>query len=113
MPPEDSPLHEKHVVSPDGYGVVKFVVQDENWNLVGERVAGLLKPGRRAAMAALFEFKCPYRRNPKGFVPRHYLLQVWAGLGISPFANIGLFCEMVVRKCSKVEFSLWGDFDKI
>ena len=56
MPPEDSPLYKKHVVSPDGYGVVEFVGQDERWVLVRERVAGLLKPGRRASMAALFEF---------------------------------------------------------
>ena len=111
MPPEGSPLYEKHVVSPDGYGVVEFVEQDEQWALVRERVAELLKPGRRVAMAALFEFKCPYRRHPKGFVPRHYLPQVWAGLDISPFANIGLFCEMVARKSSKAEFSVWGAFD--
>ena len=112
MPPEVSPLHEKHVVSPDGYGVVEFVKQDEHWTLLRERVVGLLKPGRRAAMSALFELKCPYRRHPKGFIPRHYLPQVWAGLDISPFANIGLFCEIVVRKCSKAEFSLLGGFDK-
>ena len=111
MPPEDSPLYKKHVVSPDGYGVVKFVEQDEQWALVREHVAGLLKPGCRVSMAALFEFKCPYRRHPKGFIPRHYLPQVWAGLDISPFANIGLFCEMVARKCSKEEFSVWGAFD--
>ena len=74
-------------------------------------MAELLKPGRRVAMATLFEFKCPYRRHPKGFVPRHYLPQVWVGLDISPSANIGLFCEMVARKCSKAEFSVWGAFD--
>ena len=111
MPPEDSPLREKHVVSPDGYGVVEFLEQDEQWALVRERVAELLKPGRRVAMAALFEFKWPHRRHPKGVVPRHYLAQVWAGLDISPFANIGLFCEMVARKCAKAEFSVWGAFD--
>ena len=109
--PQTLTLHEKHVVSPDGYGVVEFVEQDGHWALVRERVAEFLKPGRRVAMAALLEFKCPYRRQPKGFVPRHYLLQVWAGLDISPFANIGLFCEMVARKCSKVEFSVWGALD--
>ena len=108
-PPEDSPPHEKHVVNPDGYGVVEFVEQDGMWALVRERVNKLLKPGRRVAMAALFEF--PHRRHPKGFVPRHYLPQVWAGLDISPFANIGLFCDMVARKCSKAEFSVWGAFD--
>ena len=112
IPPEDSPLYGKHVVSPDGYGVVDFVKQKSNWVLLRERVARHLEPGLRVPMAALFEFKCPHRRHPKGFVPRHYLPQVWAGLDISPFANIGLFCDMVVRKCSKAEFSMWGDFDK-
>ena len=88
--------------------LLSFVEQDGMWALVRERVNKLLKPGRRVAMVALFEFKCPHRWHPKGFVPRHYLPQVWAGLDISPFANIGLFCEMVARKCSKAEFSVWG-----
>ena len=111
IPPEGTPLHKKHVVSPDGYGVVDFVKQKKNWALLRKRVAWQFEPGRRVPMAALFEFKCPHRRHPKGFVPRHYLPQVWAGLDISPFANIGLFCEMVARKCSKAEFSVWGAFD--
>ena len=112
MPTKDSPLHEKHVVSPDGYGVVDFVKQKRHWALLRKREAWQFGPSRRVPMAALFEFKCPHRHHPKGFVPRHYLPQVWAGLDISPFANIGLYCEMVVRKCSKAEFSLWKSFDK-
>ena len=33
-PPEDSKLHGKHVVSPDGYGIVDFVQQDKGWHIV-------------------------------------------------------------------------------
>ena len=96
-PLEGTPLHEKYVVSPDGYGVVEFVEQDTGWFIVRES-NNAKRYGRRAPMTALFEFKCPHRRHPKGFVPRHYLPQVWAGLDISPFTNIGLFCEMVYWK---------------
>ena len=99
-PPEGSELHGKHVVSPDGYGIVDFILHENAWKIVRKREKVKMK-GRIAPMAALFEFKCPHRRHPKGFVPRHYLPQVWAGLEISPFTNVGLFCEMVIRKCPK------------
>ena len=33
-PPEGSQLHGKHVVSPDGYGIVDFVKQDNDWHIV-------------------------------------------------------------------------------
>ena len=112
MPPEGLPLYEKHVVSPDGYGVVDFVKRGRNWRLLHKREAWQFGSDDRVPMAALFEFKCPHRHHPKGFVPRHYLPQVWAGLDISPLVNIGLYCEMVVHKCSKDEFSVWRSFDK-
>ena len=109
-PSEDSPLHEKHVVSPDGYGVVEFVEQDTGWFIVRESNTAK-RYGRRVPMTALFEFKCPHRRHPKGFVLRHYLPQVWAGVDISPFTNIGLFCEMVIGKCPKNKVEKWGAYD--
>ena len=68
--------------------------------------------GRVVPMSVLFEFKCPHRRHPKGFVPRHYLPQVWAGLDILPFTNVGLFCEMVIRKCPKYKVEEWGEYDR-
>ena len=109
-PPEDSPLHEKHVVSPDSYGIVDFVEQDVGWFIVRES-KHVKRYGRIVPMTALFEFKCPHQRHPKGFVPRHYLPQVWAGLDISPFTNIGLFCEMVIRKYPKNKVEKWGEYD--
>ena len=105
-PPEDSPLHKKHVVSPDGYGVVDFVEQDNGWH-IARKSEDVAKYGRRISLAALFEFQCPHRGHPKGFVPRQYLPQVWAGLDISPFTNIGVFCDMVVRKCPKTKVEEW------
>ena len=110
-PSEDSPLHEKHVVSPDGYGIVDLVEQDTGWYI--ERKSDKVKRfGRRIPCATLFEFKCPHRRHPKGFVPKHYLPQVWAGLEISPLTNIGVFCEMVIRKCPKKKVEEWREYDK-
>ena len=108
-PPEGSPLHGKHVVSPDGYGIVDFVEQDNGWHIVRK---GDKRHGRLVPAAALFEFKCPHRRHPKGFVPRQYLPQVWAGLEISPFTKIGMFCEMVIGKCPKYNVEEWGEYDR-
>ena len=36
---------------------------------------------------------------------------MWAGLDISPFTNIGLFCEMVIRKYPKNKVEKWGEYD--
>ena len=110
-PPEGSELHGKHVVSPDGYGIVDFFLHENAWKIVRKRDKVKIK-GRIAPMSVLFEFKCPHRRHPKGFVPRHYLPQVWAGLDISPFTNIGLFCETVIRKCPKYKVEEWGEYDR-
>ena len=110
-PPECSELHGKHVVSPDGYGIVDFVQHNDNWYILRKRDRVKIN-GRIMPMAVLFEFKCPHRRHPKGFVPKHYLPQVWAGLDISPFTNIGLFCEMVIRKCPKDIVEEWGEYDR-
>ena len=110
-PPEASKLHRKHVVSPDGYGIVDFVRRDNVWHIV-RKSDKVKRHGRLAPMAALFEFKCPHRRHPKGFVPKHYLPQVWAGLEISPFTGVGVFCEMVIRKCPKYKVEKWGEYDR-
>ena len=110
-PKEGSQLHGKHVVSPDGYGIVDFVQQDNGWHIV-RKSEKVKRCGRIAPMAVLFEFKCPHRCHPKGFVPRYYLPQVWAGLEISPFMNVGLFCEMVIRKCPKYKVEEWGEYDR-
>ena len=110
-PPEGSQLHGKHVVSPDGYGIVDFVEQVNSWHIVRKNDK-VKKCGRIAPMAALFEFKCRHRPHPKGFVPRQYLPQVWAGLEISPFTNVGVFCEMVIRKCPKHKVEKWGEYNR-
>ena len=110
-PPEASKLHGKHVVSPDGYGIADFVQLDTGWQIV-RNSDKVRRHGRVVPMSVLFEFKCPHRRHPKGFVPRHYLPQVWAGLDISPFTNVGLFCEAVIRKCPKYKVEEWGEYDR-
>ena len=98
-PKEGDALFEKHVVSPDGYGIVDFCKIENMWWLLRKKEK--VKEGKIMPLAVLYEFKCPYRRHPKGYVPKHYLPQVWAGLEISPCADIGLFCEAVIRKCPK------------
>ena len=99
------------MVSPDGYGIVNFVEQVNSWHIV-QKSDKVKKCGRKAPLAALFEFKCPHRRHPKGFVPKYYMTQVWAGLEISPFTNIGMYCEMVIRKCRKHKVEEWGEYDR-
>jgi len=48
---------------------------------------------------ALFEFKCPYGRLPKGYVPEYYKPQVKAGLDTIQLTSIGIFAEAVIRRC--------------
>ena len=38
--------------------------------------------------------------------------QVWAGLEISPFTNVGVFCDVVIRKCPKYKVEKWGEYDR-
>ena len=113
-PKEGDELYGKHVVSPDGYGIVDFYFnENENvWQLLRKRDKEKITTGKIMPLAALYEFKCPHRRHPKGYVPKNYLPQVWAGLEISPFANIGLFCEVVIRKCPKNKVEEWGAYDR-
>ena len=69
--------------SPDGLGVVRRI------------------NGRDIFDVVLFEFKCPYIRNPDGKVPKHYEPQVLSGLAataeIEP--TYGLYVDAVFRKC--------------
>ena len=111
-PKEGDALFGKHVVSPDGYGVVDFYKNENMWQLLRKRDKEKITTEKIMTLTALYEFKCPYRRHPKGYVPKHYLPQVWAGLEISPFANIGLFCEAVIRKCPKNKAAEWGEYDR-
>ena len=54
------------------------------------------EPGDRIA---LFEFKCPYTRQPKNIIPEWYRKQVLAGIPAVKIADIGIYWEMVFRVC--------------
>jgi hypothetical protein len=101
--PPASGLAGAHANSPDGYGVATLYRDDDGaWQLLttDDDAAGRAAGRPRRREAALFEFKCPYRRRPKGAIPRHYRPQVWSGLALSPVASCGLFVDAVFRKCA-------------
>lgn len=110
--PVSSGLAGAHANSPDGYGVVDVAVAADG---VIEAVVGPgvgLPPGtRRERAVALFEFKCPVSRRPTGEVPPQYLPQVLSGLALSPVASLGIFADMVFRKCSLDDLADDGAYD--
>ena len=105
--PGHSGLAGRHANSPDGYGVVTLYAAEGSegepeWRLLSTSAETRARAaGRRTKrVIALFEFKCPYRRQPKGGVPRHYKPQIWSGLALSPVAHLGIFVDAAFRKCA-------------
>lgn len=50
----------------------------------------------------LFEFKCPFTRNPDGKIPKGYRYQVRAGLvATEEITDSAMYCEGVFRRCSR------------
>ena len=72
------------------------------------RRSGAAGPAAKAA-ALLLEFKCPYRRQPRGDVPIQYQPQVLSGLALSPPTSAALFVDAVFRKAPIGAFD-WGPF---
>jgi len=113
--PKGSGLEDKHANSPDGYAVAKFYIDEEG-------VPRLCTTDREAREAAkerpqfcaiiLLEFKCPFRRRPKGWVPENYETQIWSGLALSPPAAFGLFVDAVFRKCALWSLGPWKGYDR-
>jgi hypothetical protein len=60
---------------------------------------------------ALLEFKSPSGSAPTSKVPKHYLPQVKAGLCTIDIAQIGVFANNMIRKCSldQLDFSIEYD----
>ncbi len=100
--------------SPDGLaliGGVGTVESKEIWEngvLIREELINI--PGK--PICALMEFKCPYSRIPRSFVPQYYIPQVKMGMELIPAAQVGLFCEGVFRRCGWDQYNEGGDFDK-
>lgn len=113
--PESSGLLGLHANSPDGYGVVSLFLNDEDeWQLLTTdaetRAAAEGRPQKR--IIALLEFKCPYRRRPRGDVPKHYQPQIWSGLALSPIAHMGIFVDAVFRKCALWNLGPTAGYDR-
>lgn len=100
--------------SPDGLallGGIGTIEQREVWeNGVCVREELVAIPGK--PVCALVEFKCPYSRIPRSFVPQYYIPQVKMGMELIPAAQVGLFCEGVFRRCGWDQYNTSGDFDK-
>ena len=105
--PAHSGLRGRHANSPDGYGVITLFAprRDEGepvWRILSTdaatRAAAEGRPTKRVIV--LLEFKCPYRRQPKGEIPKHYKPQLWSGLALSPIAHLGIFVDAAFRKCA-------------
>lgn len=99
---------EGHANSPDGYCVVALARGGDGVYRVatteaqhgGQAQDCKAAPANALTVAVLVEFKCPYRRKPKGVVPAHYFPQIWSGLALSPVVQFALFIDAVFRKCS-------------
>lgn len=78
--------------SPDGFCCLR---------LEGRRILGAGEPAgpRTRVVAALMEFKAPFRRSLKGQIPGYYLPQVWSGLHLSG-AEVGCYVEALYRVCT-------------
>ena len=92
--------------SPDGLGVVML-------DLLKKIV---LNPEKLAAFAGiyapvLFEFKCLFRRQPKGDPPVYYKPQVKYGLDIIDVLDFGVFIEAVFRRCAADDLNFTNSFD--
>lgn len=101
--PKTSGLLGRHANSPDGYAVITFYLNDDDeWALLTTSASDCAAAeGRpRKQIIALLEFKCPFRRLPKGLIPIHYRPQMWSGLALSPIAHSGLFVDAAFRKCA-------------
>lgn len=107
--PSASGLEGRHANSPDGYCVLALYAPlptsepdgADVWRIrftdAETRAAAVGRPTKQ--VITLLEFKCPYRRLPKGEIPKHYKPQLWSGLALSPIARLGLFVDAAFRKC--------------
>lgn len=59
----------------------------------------------------LLEFKSPYGSAPTSKVPKHYLPQVKAGLCTIDIAQIGVFANNMIRKCSLAQLDFSTNYD--
>jgi len=61
----------------------------------------------------LYEFKCPFSREPDGVVPPHYKDQVLLGLDTLNVCDEGRYIEAVIRRCSMEDIGFNTNYDNI
>ena len=105
-----------HRYSADGVGLFLFWESDAAIELAAPGATPDSPPpfpgARLALRCALLEFKCPYQRFPKGYVPEHYEPQVLMGLHTVVPAEVGLFVEAVYRKCEFDQLGFGPEIDR-
>ena len=94
-----------HHYSPDGLGIVKKKYLKK---YVSKEVYKTLP----YYCFVLFEFKNPFSRVPNGIIPEDYQVQVQTGLNDIKHTDIGIFLDMVVRKCSLNQLDWTNEYDK-
>jgi len=93
-----------HHYSPDGLGVVeKKYIRD----FVDDELYEQLP----ASCFVLFEYKNPFSRIPNGEIPGHYMVQLQTGLNDIAPTDIGIFVDMVVRRCSLNDLDWTPNYD--
>ncbi len=96
-----------HRNSPDGYSVAgAYWDEDDD---TGDRVLRICENGDPPELyvVVLWELKCPFKRRPDRMVCPQYRSQIWSGLTVSPVADVGVFVDSAIRKCSRAQ--LTGD----
>jgi hypothetical protein len=65
-----------------------------------------------------FEFKAPKNRMPRGEIPGYYLPQVFSCLQAVEPADIGIFVDVVIRRCAITDWTFanvnydWADYHR-
>lgn len=93
-----------HHYSPDGLGVVEK-------KYIKKYVERKLYDKLPESCFVLFEYKNPFSRIPNGDIPGHYMVQLQTGLNDIVPADIGIFIDMVVRRCSLDDLNWTNKYD--
>jgi hypothetical protein len=107
--------------SPDGLGIVEFNdeykydtpedVPEDVKNDPAYRKVGPSTYYKKVQKLTLFEFKCPFTRDPDYAVPKTYIDQISSGLSIIPVVEVGLFIDAVLRRCTWADLDFTGNYD--
>lgn len=81
-----------------------------SWLPPGNRIESLLGI-HTENVNVLWEFKCPYRRVPRGKIPKHYVAQPLMGLVTLPIPlEFAVFGDYMIRACSLTDLNFGKQF---